>query len=147
MTKVYRKWRQRLASSSGTDWSNVRAMLVMTWTTADTDEPEFIDEIGTLDELDATGYSRQSLTGESVVDDWVNNRIELIADAINFSSPSADASRYVSGLLLYEFVTDDTDSPVIAYYDEVASGQTFPFQVDGSAIVITPSSEGLIQII
>jgi hypothetical protein len=147
---VYRKWRLRLANSSTPDWDapgDVRAILVMTNTTADTETTaDFVADFTTLDECDATGYARVALTTEAIVEDVGNDRIELSAAAISFGSPSADATRQVQAVILYEHVTNDADSYVIAYYDTVSSGPAFPFTVNGGSITITPNAEGLIQI-
>lgn len=148
---VYRKWKLRLANSTNIDWdaADVRAMLVMTNSDANDaaqDDSDFVGDVLVLDECDATGYARVVLPTEAIVEDSGNQRIELSSGAIAFGSPTADATRDIEAMIIYQHVTNDADSPIIAYYDTVSSGPTFPFTVNGGSITVTPNAEGLIQI-
>jgi len=120
---------------------DIRAILVMTNTTCDTEEDKtFIDQFTTLDEMDGAGYSRVALTSEAVANDDANNRGEFTADAITFTAVSA-GTRQVAGLVLYRFVTNDTDSIPIAFIDDSA-----PYTPGGGNIVYTPNAEGILQL-
>lgn len=146
---TYRKFRLGLANALH-HWDapmDVRALLVMTNTTADTDlTPEFVGDLVTLDECDATGYARVACTSEAANEDGPNDRIELTVAQVDFGSPTADASRQVAGVVFYKHVTNDADSPIIGFYDTVGSGPSFPFTVNGGQITVTPDAEGLIQL-
>lgn len=125
----------------GSGGDDIRAALVMTNTTYDTEEDiEFVDDVATADEMDGAGYARVALTSEAVAPDLANDRGEFTADPITFSGVSA-GSRNVAGLVLLRHETNDTDSRPIAFYD---SGG-FPFDPGGGDITITPNAEGLIQ--
>lgn len=125
-----------LATFSGLD---VRAALLMTNTTADTENTglTFVGDITTLDECDATGYARIALSSEAQNVDTGNVRIELDAADLTFSGLSGNATRDVQGLLLYKHVTNDADSPVIAFVDfttdipSTATQITVPFNAEG----------------
>ena len=121
---------------------DIRALLVMTNTTCDTEEDKtFIDQFTTLDELDATNYARVALTSEAVAADDGNDRGEFTADAIVFSTVLNDGTRQVAGLVLFRFVTNDADSIPIAYIDDGA-----PYTPGGGDITYTPNAEGILQL-
>lgn len=119
---------------------DVRALLVMSNTTADTDEDaEFISSIGTLDEYDGSGYAREALTTESFAVDLANNRWAWDADSpITFAALGV-GTRQCVGLLLFLHVTNDGDSKPIAYID----GTGFPFDGNGEDVNFNIHANGL----
>jgi hypothetical protein len=120
---------------------DIRAALVMTNTTADTEvDTEFMAGFGTLDEMDGSGYARVALTGEAFAVDLANDRWEFTSSAFTFTAVGA-GTRQVQGLLLYLHVTNDADSKPLMYID----GTGFPFTANGEDIVITPAAEGIAQ--
>ena len=123
--------------------NDIRAMLVMANTTADTDKDvATIGAITTLDEMDGAGYARVALTGEAVSADNANDRGEFTADDIVFQNVSA-GTRSVAAVVLYKHVTNDTDSIPLAYID-TASGITFPITPNGGDLRFAASAAGLI---
>ena len=121
---------------------DVRAILVMTNTTADTeDDKEFISGFTTLDEMDGAGYARVALTGESVGDDAANDRAEFDGTDITFSGVSA-GTRSVQAMVIYKHVTNDADSIPIAFIDTGG----FPFAPGGGDITVTWNAEGILQL-
>lgn len=114
-----------------------RAILVMTDTTADTDEDaEFVSDITTLDEYDGSGYARVALTTEAWASDPANDRWEFTADAIVFAALGV-GTRQAAGLIIYWHVTDDDDSQPEFYYN----GTGFPFDGNGEDVTFTPNTE------
>lgn len=103
------------------DTHDIRGLLVMTNTTADTEtNTTFIAGFGTLDEFDGANYSRQALTGEVVTADVANNRAEFDANDSAFGtagSPLGVGTRSVQGMVIFRFVTNDADSRVIFFID------------------------------
>lgn len=95
----------------------------------------------TLDEFDGANYARQALGSEALAKDAGNFRIELTAAATVWSSLGA-GTKDVAGALLYRHVTNDTDSTVLAYYDDGG----FPKPGTGSDFTVTWSAEGLLQL-
>ena len=143
---IYTRTKAKLMSGDlDLDTHDIRAMLVMTNTTADTEEDtEFVSGFTTLDEMDGAGYARVALTGEAVAADTVNNRGEFTCDTITF--PSVDAgTRQVAAMLLYRHVTNDADSIPIAYIDTLGVG-SFPFTANGGDVQIAPDAEGVLQL-
>ena len=129
-----------------TGGDDIRVMLLMTDTTADTQEDvATISAFTTLDEMDGSGYTRQALANEVVNEDAANNRAEFDADNAEFGSVGA-GTRSVAAALLYKHVTNDTDSIPIAYIDTVSSGPTFPFAGNGSTITLVWNAEGILQV-
>lgn len=129
----------RLVSASLND---LRVMLLMTNTTADTEvDADTLDEITTHDEMDGSGYAIEALTSEAVNVDTGNDRAEVDADDATFAAMS-NGTRQIQGWLLYQHIdgTDANDQAVM-YAD--FSGNINP---GGSALTITFDSEGIIQI-
>ncbi len=123
--------------------ADIRAILVMANTTADTEQDaEFVGDITTLDEMDGAGYARVALANQVVTEDAGNNRAEFSCDAFTWAALGAGA-RQVVGMVLYQHVgVDDASNPVLAYIDTGG----FPFAANGCDVTITPSADGLIQI-
>lgn len=136
--------RALLAGELDLNAHDIRAMLVMTNTTADTEKDvTTVDAITTLDEFDGTGYTRQGLTGKTFVADDANDRGEFTADDIVFTNVSA-GTRSIAGLVLYRHITDDTDAVPIAYIDS-ANGIDFPITPNGGDLRFIANAEGLVQ--
>ena len=124
---------------------DIRCLLVMTNTTADTENTKTtLSGFTTLDEMDGAGYTRQTLTGEAVAADNTNNRGEFTASDITFASVSA-GTRNVAGAILYRHITNDTDAIPIAYID-TAGTLAFPFVPNGGSIKIAANAQGLVQV-
>lgn len=102
---------------------------------------EFVGDL-TLDEFDGGGsYARQALASQVLTLDAANHRVELTASANVWTSlpPGTDD---VAGVLIFKFVTNDADSPVLAYIDDGG----FPKPATGSNFTITWSADGLLQL-
>lgn len=100
---------------------DIRILLVMTNTTADT-EDSGISTVGnftTLDHFDGTSYSTTAgitLAGETVTADTANRRSEFdVTDVAGLAY--GDGTREIAGLLYIKFVTDVATSIPIAYDD------------------------------
>jgi hypothetical protein len=127
-----------LASWAGSD---IRAILCMSNTTADTEkDADTISGITTLDESDATGYARVALTGEASNIDDTNDRAEMDANDVVFSGLSGNATRDYQGVLLYRHVTNDTDSVPVVFV-EFSSTVT----KNATSVTIPWNAEGIIQ--
>lgn len=122
---------------------DVRALLVMTNTTADTDEDaEFIADIGTLDEYDGATYARVALASEDLSADGANDRAIMTATSpITFATLGV-GTRQCQAVVLYRHVTNDADSELIAYID----GTGFPFDGNGENVSLNIGANGLIRI-
>lgn len=126
-----------------TGGDDIRVALVMTDTTADTEEDtDFMDQFTTLDEMDGAGYSRQAFANEAVNEDLTGDRAEFDADDATFTSVGI-GTRQVVGALIYKHVNDDTDSIPIAYID---TGGDFDFDANGGNIVLQWNGEGILQL-
>lgn len=125
------------------DGHDIRFMFLMTNTTADTenDAIQFIDDLTTLDEFDGSGYSAGgfALDSEAVAVDDANDRAEF--DAADEACGALGAgARSIAGVLIYKFVTNNTDSIPICW-NEFAS----PVTADGSSITVQWNAEGILQ--
>ena len=120
---------------------DIRLALVMTNTTADTDQDMAnIADITTLDEMDGANYARKSLAGEAVNEDAANNRAEFDATDVTWTALGA-GTRQVAGAVLYKHVTNDADAVLIAYIDTGG----FPFTANGGDVTVTWNAEGILQ--
>jgi hypothetical protein len=126
---------------AGLDWngSTIRALLVTSGYTANPDH-SFVSSI--TNECTGT-YSRLTLTGKSIVQNDTSNRAEahcdpLVWEGLVLSSPAA-------ALILYKFVTNDADSPLIAYID-TPTPSVFPFTSIGGDVSLAISGTGIIRV-
>lgn len=123
------------------DSQDMRVLLVMTNTTADTDQDAgTISAFGTLDEMDGANYVRKALANEAVNEDDPNNRAEFDADDVVWTSLGA-GTRSMQGLVVFRFVTNDADSIPIAFID---SGG-FPVAANGLNFSVSWNAEGILQ--
>jgi len=122
---------------------DIRAILVMTNTTADTENAGMV-YVGdlTLDECDATGYSRQALANEAVNKDDANDRAEFDASDASFAGLSGDATRDYQGVLLYKHVTNDADSPLVAFIEF----DNQPLAKEATQVDVPWNAEGILQL-
>ena len=128
----------------------IKALLVMTNTTADTDiDADTVGAIGTLDEFDGSGYTaghgnsgRKTLALTAAVDD-TNDRGELTEDAgsTTWSSISAGTRDIQGVLLIREGTSDDTDAIPIGFF-EFSSAYT----PNGGDLTVNWDSEGVFQV-
>ena len=121
---------------------DIRVMLVMEATTADTEEDvATIGAFGTLDEYDGTNNARKALASEAVVADNTNNRGEFDADDVTWTALGAGATP-VEGALVYKHVTNDADSIPLFF---ITTGGIDGFQGNGSDFTIQWNTAGIAQ--
>lgn len=121
---------------------DIRVLLVMTNTTADTEQDkEFIGDLTTLDEFDGANYARKALGSQAVNQDDPNNRAEFDAADVTWTALGA-GTRQAQGAVLYKFVTNDADSPLIGWIDTGG----FPFTGNGADVVAIWNAEGILQV-
>jgi hypothetical protein len=124
------------------DTDSIRAALVMTNTTCDTEEDkQLMNAFTTLDEMDGANYVRKVLASTAVAADEANDRGEFDADDVTWSSLGA-GTREIAALVIYKHVTDDTDSIPIAYMYST----DFPFPAVGATIIVQWDAEGILQV-
>ena len=70
-------------------------------------------------EVTVTNYSRQTLTGVSLVKDDSQNRFELKASAPEFTDLASGQT--IIGQIAYVEITDDSDSPIIGMVSLVST--------------------------
>lgn len=126
------------------DTDDIRARLVMTNTTCDTEVDAINDlaDYSTIDPADATGYADVALASEAVAADDANDRAEFDATDASFTGLSGDATRDYQGVLIYKYVdgTNANDLPV-CFIDFSADIPATATQVD-----IPWNAEGILQL-
>ena len=130
------------------DTDDIRLILVMTNTTADTERDKtFIDQFTTLDEFDGGGShppafgSREALANQAMAVDEANDRAEFDADDHTVSSIPA-GTRAIQGIIVYLHVTNDAASVPLLWIDTGG----FPFTANGGNLVLSWNAEGIGQI-
>lgn len=142
---VYTAAKQKIAKGDADfDTLDVRAILCMSNTTADTDQDAAtLSAIGTLDEYDGSGYSRPDLGASTITQDDANNRSEIDYPDFTFGTTVAAGTRQAVGHIIYVHVdgTAANDWPV-AWVDTGG----YPFNGNGGAINVTNNAEGVLQV-
>jgi len=120
----------------------LKLILVMANSTCPTDrDAEFVADFVDLDEYDGANYARKTLSTQDFVDDATNKRSKLTADDITYSLLGA-GTRNCIGALLIAFVSDDSDSMPLFYFDQPTGSLGFPFNGNGGNVPINPASTG-----
>ena len=128
------------------DWDtdDIRVALLMTDTTADTQNDDVHDlaDFTTLDECDATGYARVALASEAVNIDDGNDRAELDATNASFTGLSGDATRDIQGALVFKYVDGTAANDLaIAFIDFTADIPKTATQID-----VPWDAQGILQL-
>jgi hypothetical protein len=126
-----------------TGGDDIRVLLVMTDTTADTqDDANTFADFTTLDEFNGSGYSSGglALAGEVVNEDVTNNRAEFDAGDITFPNIGA-GTRSIQAAIVYKFNTTLSDSEPLIYVDDGG----FPIDPNGGDIAVQWNIEGILQ--
>lgn len=120
---------------------DMRAILVMTNTTADTEiDVDNTGSLTTLDEFDGSGTARKTLDNQAVATDDANDRAEFTSDALVWTT-IGNGTRAIQGILVHEFITNDAGS--FPFFFSEFSGTITP---GGSTLTVTPNAEGWYQI-
>lgn len=126
--------------------ADIRAIIVMTNTTCDTEEDTAtLTNFTTIDEFDGSGYSTGAgldIGTQVVNEDTANDRAEFDSTDITFSAVGA-GTRLITGMVIFRFVTNFNSSIPIAYVD--FSSTPGNFAANGGDITITWDAQGIIQ--
>lgn len=118
---------------------DMRLILCMTNTTADTDVDADNTSGYTLDEMDGANYARQNLANEAVNVDDANDRAEFDADDVQIAS-LGNGTRQMQGALIHEFITNDAGSFPFVFVEFAAT-----INPGGSTFTIAWNAEGIAQ--
>ncbi len=93
-------------------------------------------------EVSGGSYARQTLAGKSVTEDDANDRAAFDCSDLTFSAvPAQGGGAQVTALVLFKEVTNDADSPLLAFFDTVTG---LPFTPSGSDVVFQVAAAGLL---
>ena len=121
---------------------DIQVLLVDSTSTAPTEEDtEFLSGFTTLGELAGTGYVRKALATQTANEDLANNRAIFDASDITWTALGADNAQ-ATAAVVFKQVTNDTDSPVIAYIDTGG----FPIQPNGGDITVQFNANGIFTV-
>lgn len=119
---------------------DMRLILVMTNTTADTDVDADNTSGYTLDEMDGANYARVALANEAVNTDDTNDRAEFDADDVTISS-LGNGTRQMQGALIHEHITNDAGSFPLCFVEFSST-----INPGGSTFTIQWNAEGIVQL-
>jgi hypothetical protein len=126
------------------DTDDLRVLLVMTNTTADTErEATTIAGFTTLDEFNGANYSSPgiAITGKAIAADGTNHRANVTASAVTWTALGA-GSRAIQAALIYKFSSTLGASMPIAFIDTGG----FPITASGADLTITWNAAGMLQV-
>lgn len=115
------------------DWVNdtIQALLVDATYVYDPDHNFVADISG---ELTDGSYSRQTLGNKGVTEDDTNDAAVMTADPVDFGALTNETP---AGIVLFKFVTNDADSPLISFSDAgfgaTANGAGFVVNGEGTS--------------
>lgn len=104
---VFNKFKTKLLQGLNLE-NNLAILLVENWNTYDIDTSQFVNEV--TGESAGIGYERKLLTNVSAITDTINDKSNLSADDIVWTSSSFTTS---GGVLYVSASTDDTTNPMI----------------------------------
>lgn len=90
-------------------------------------------------EVSTTGYARVPLSTMVATWDGTNDRWRLSCATLDFGP--IDAGTDVAGVVVFETITDDTDSPLVSFHAFNA-----PEATDGLAFQVTIDADGLLRV-
>ena len=124
--------------------SDIRARLVMTNTTCDTeiDAINNLDDYTTIDVADATGYADVALSGETVTANDTDNRgdFDTTSDIV-FTGLGGNATRNYQGVLLYKYVDGTNANDIPLAFVEFSSA----IPKEATQVTVPSSTTNLLQ--
>jgi hypothetical protein len=113
MAGVYNRGKFIIANSS-LDWASdtIRTLLVDSSYTFDPDS-NFVADVSS-DEVSDGSYARVTLSNKGVTEDDTNDLASLDADPADYGVLTGVTP---SGIVVFKFVTNDADSPLISFSD------------------------------
>lgn len=119
---------------------DMRVILCMTNTTADTDVDLDNTSGYTLDEMDGANYARKTCDNQVVSTDDTNDRAEYDFDDLVWTS-LGNGTRQVQGMLIHEHITNDAGSFPLAFVEFSST-----INPGGSTLTVVINAEGAVQI-
>lgn len=133
---VYNRGKFIIADSS-LSWTadTIQALLVDSGYSYDPDD-NFVSDVS-ADEIVAGSYARQTLANKAVSEDDANDEATMDADPVDYGALTGVTP---AGIVLFKFVTNDADSPLIGFSDDgfgaVANGAGYVVSVPNDAWVV-----------
>lgn len=118
--------------------NDFRVLLLKSSATYDATDEFVADVIAGSSEISVSGYARLTLTGEVVN----FSTPDAFFDANDPTTAALTAGQTIGAAVLFKFVTNDADSPVIAWFD----GGVFPVATSGGTLTIQWNTSGLLQL-
>lgn len=140
---VTNEFKKRLLAEWIAGGADVRARLVMTNTTCDTENDGIVNlsDYTTIDPADASGYADQTLSSEQELKSDANDLGYYDAADVVFSSLGGDASRAYQGVLIYEYVDGTNGNDLACFYVDFSA--TIP--ATATQVTVPWDSLGIVQ--
>lgn len=104
---------------------------------------EFLDDFTLLDELDATGYSREALAAIALNEDAPQDFFKLEADPADFGVLTGGSDKLAGWLVYVHLGADSANRPLVLIEDR-ASGPGLPYMPYGQPVVVDWAADGII---
>lgn len=134
--------RDLLKNSNTFDAGTYKALLVRSTSTYSPDKDHTtISGLTGLVEISVASYSRQTITTPTITADNTSDLVKVDCDDISFGS--LESGQTVKAIIIYRFVTNDTDSIPLLYID-TDSGSLLPRALGGGAFTVQINASGLL---
>jgi hypothetical protein len=139
MHVVFNQIRYRIGLGFNWTTADVRALLVDSDAWTPNYDDDYVQSILTAgaDEMAGGGYARQNVTGRTVALDDAGDRGLWDGNSISFGTVTGTDP--YDFLVLYNFVTNDADSWLIAAYDLGAQA------ADSTVLLFNPPADGYLE--
>ncbi|MFC6953765.1 hypothetical protein [Halorubellus litoreus] len=147
MTSIYNNFKTLLFNGSiDLDADTLKVALVADDIayTPDIDTEVYVNDVlddVTASELNATNYARKTLA-PSISQDNVDNEAVMDATNLTWSALGGSTDDTIQGALIYKEVTNDADSPVLAYM----TSADFPLPTNGGDVSIEWDVAGVLTL-
>jgi len=98
------------------DTDDIRVALVGASHSSDADADTVVGDANTLDECDRGSYARVALANEATTREDGSDRVIFTSDDIT-TFGDLEVGFTVAGAIFYKHVTNDSDSPLLWFYD------------------------------
>jgi hypothetical protein len=136
-TMLYNIAKGDVLASLDLDTDDVRLLLVDDTYVFEPDE-EYVTELSSY-EVTGTGYTRKAVGGRSIYKDDAEDEAEWRASKLVWGALDVGT---VGGAVLYKHVTDDTDSPLIAYVQP----DGVPYATSGGTVELRWAVDGILRV-
>ena len=134
--------RDLLKTTKTFDAGTYKALLVRSTSTyTPNKDDDTISGLTGLVEISVASYARQTITTPTIAEVDASDLVKVDCDDVAFGS--LESGQTVKAIIVYRFVTNDTDSIPLLYID-TDSGSLLPRALGGGAFTVQINASGLL---